>query len=120
MPIYVYRCANCAHEVEELQHVSDPPLVHCPHCGQDTLHKVVANVGIIFKGSGFYVTDNPHSTTSEGRHHKSDSDSNSTASSSAPEKSVESKESAPASSDANEGKGNAKNESSGDSSNKVA
>ena len=69
MPIYVYRCSNCHKEVEELQHVSDPPLTTCPSCGTETMHKVISNVGIIFKGSGFYVTDNPHSTTGEGAHH---------------------------------------------------
>lgn len=60
MPIYVYRCSQCHHDVEKLQHVSDPPVLVCPRCGSETMHKVVSNVGIQFKGSGFYVTDNPH------------------------------------------------------------
>ncbi|MGM9998361.1 MAG: FmdB family zinc ribbon protein [Candidatus Bruticola sp.] len=79
MPIYVYRCSQCHKEVEELQHVSDPPLTTCPDCGTETMHKVVSSVGIIFKGSGFYVTDNPHgnSTTDKHSHHTSSQNSTS-------------------------------------------
>ncbi|MGM9991451.1 MAG: FmdB family zinc ribbon protein [Candidatus Bruticola sp.] len=68
MPIYVYRCSNCHKEVEELQYVSDPPLTTCPNCGTETMHKVVSSVGIIFKGSGFYVTDNPHGNSATDKH----------------------------------------------------
>ncbi|MBQ7528898.1 zinc ribbon domain-containing protein [bacterium] len=67
MPIYVYRCSNCHKEVEKLQHADDAPLTICPDCGQESMHKVVGNVGIVFKGSGFYVTDNPHGSSGEGK-----------------------------------------------------
>ena len=71
MPIYVYRCSKCHKEVEELQHFDDPPIKICPVCGTETMHKVISNVGIIFKGSGFYVTDNPHGSSGEVEsHHK--------------------------------------------------
>lgn len=119
MPIYVYRCSNCHKEVEELQHVSDPPLTTCPSCGTETLHKVVANVGIIFKGSGFYVTDNPHSSTSEGSHHHHTTEENSGSSSTKSEetKTETTKEAAPSA----EGKSSATTEAKkDDSGNKVA
>ena len=57
MPIYEYRCKECAHEVEALQKLSDPPLVTCPACGKEALQKLVSAAGFQLKGSGWYVTD---------------------------------------------------------------
>ena len=57
MPIYEYRCNECAHEVEALQKLSDPPLVTCPACGKNALQKLVSAAGFQLKGSGWYVTD---------------------------------------------------------------
>jgi putative FmdB family regulatory protein len=58
MPIYEYQCSNCGHHLEELQSISEPPLVKCPKCGQNTLKKLIGSGGgLIFKGSGFYLTD---------------------------------------------------------------
>jgi putative FmdB family regulatory protein len=58
MPIYEYQCANCGHQLEELQSFSEPPLTKCPQCGKDTLKKLIGGgAGLIFKGSGFYLTD---------------------------------------------------------------
>jgi putative FmdB family regulatory protein len=58
MPTYQYICRNCRNELEELQTMSEPPLVNCPSCGQDTLARVMGlGGGVIFKGSGFYLTD---------------------------------------------------------------
>ena len=57
MPIYVYQCDTCGLAFEHRQRMADDPLVDCPECdGQ--LHRVIQPVGIVFKGSGFYVTDN--------------------------------------------------------------
>ncbi len=56
MPTYQYRCKECAHEFEVVQSFSDDPLESCPEC-QGRLKKVYGNVGISFKGSGFYKTD---------------------------------------------------------------
>jgi putative FmdB family regulatory protein len=56
VPIYGYRCANCGHELEVLQKVSDEPLKVCPKC-QGKLTKMLYPAGVIFKGSGFYSTD---------------------------------------------------------------
>jgi putative FmdB family regulatory protein len=58
MPIYTYRCENCGVQFERRQKFSDDPLKHCPECNKNTLRKVYLPVGIVFKGSGFYATDN--------------------------------------------------------------
>ena len=58
MPFYEYQCSNCGHTLEELQKMSDPPLKKCPECGKNTLKKLIGTgAGLIFKGSGFYLTD---------------------------------------------------------------
>ena len=57
MPTYVYECSDCGVKFERLQSYSDPALRDCPECGGH-VHRVIQPVGVIFKGSGFYVTDN--------------------------------------------------------------
>jgi putative FmdB family regulatory protein len=57
MPIYEYRCANCGHEVEALQKLSDPVLTDCPACHAAALSKLVSAAGFQLKGSGWYATD---------------------------------------------------------------
>ncbi|NOS84688.1 MAG: zinc ribbon domain-containing protein [Ignavibacteria bacterium] len=58
MPFYEYQCSNCGHTLEELQKMSDEPLKKCPNCGKNTLQKLIGTGGgLIFKGSGFYLTD---------------------------------------------------------------
>lgn len=58
MPIYEYQCFYCGHHLDELQSINEPPLVKCPECGKDGLKKLIgAGAGLIFKGSGFYLTD---------------------------------------------------------------
>lgn len=57
MPTYEYECDECGVVFERFQHFSDDPLEICPECG-GSVHRVIQPVGIIFKGSGFYVTDN--------------------------------------------------------------
>jgi putative FmdB family regulatory protein len=57
MPIYVYQCDSCGVTFERQQHFSDEPLTDCPEC-DGHLHRIIQPVGIVFKGSGFYVTDN--------------------------------------------------------------
>lgn len=58
MPTYQYRCAECGNEFEIVQSFADDALTRCENCGRDGLHKVYGNVGVVFKGSGFYATDN--------------------------------------------------------------
>lgn len=57
MPTYVYKCLPEEHVFEARQKFSDDPLSECPECGGD-VRRVINSVGIVFKGKGFYVTDN--------------------------------------------------------------
>ncbi len=57
MPIYSYRCNDCGHEFDIRQRMSEDPLTICPSCNGE-IRRVVSSVGVVFKGSGFYVTDN--------------------------------------------------------------
>jgi putative FmdB family regulatory protein len=57
MPIYVYQCETCGLTFERRQRMTEPPLKDCPEC-EGHVHRVIQPVGIVFKGSGFYVTDN--------------------------------------------------------------
>jgi putative FmdB family regulatory protein len=58
MPIYTYRCENCGVQFERHQSFTDEPLKRCPECSKNKLRKVITPAGIVFKGSGWYVTDN--------------------------------------------------------------
>ena len=57
MPIYVYECEACGFRFECLQRMADDPLTDCPDCGGH-VRRIIQPVGVIFRGSGFYVTDN--------------------------------------------------------------
>jgi len=58
MPTYTYRCNNCEYQFDIKQRMADDPLTDCPECEtENSLRKVLNSVGIVFKGSGFYVTD---------------------------------------------------------------
>ena len=98
MPIYTYRCERCGVQFERRQHFSDEPLKICPECQTETLRKVYLPVGIVFKGSGFYATDNRSPSGREPRlsddHAGGDSESSSTAEAEKPkvEKTKKSKE----------------------------
>jgi len=56
MPTYEYACKTCGEHLEVVQSFKDNALTECPACG-GTLRKVFGNIGITFKGSGFYKTD---------------------------------------------------------------
>jgi len=58
MPTYTYQCENCGIRFDQFQKFSDEPLKICPECGETALRKVYQPVGIVFKGKGFYATDN--------------------------------------------------------------
>ena len=59
MPTYEYKCRNCDYTFEEFQPMSAESLVECPSCKTPNLYRVIGTgAGMIFKGSGFYVTDN--------------------------------------------------------------
>lgn len=57
MPTYQYRCTECDYEFEEFQAISDPPILVCPSCKSKTQRVITGGAGLIFKGSGFYITD---------------------------------------------------------------
>ncbi|SDL43223.1 FmdB family zinc ribbon protein [Tessaracoccus oleiagri] len=57
MPKYQYRCNDCGADLEVQQKFTDDALTVCPEC-QGDLRKVFGAVGVVFKGSGFYKTDN--------------------------------------------------------------
>jgi putative FmdB family regulatory protein len=56
MPIYEYVCDSCGRKTEAIQRVGERPLKICPHCG-GRLRKAFSAPAIMFKGSGWYVTD---------------------------------------------------------------
>ncbi|MBU3693133.1 MAG: FmdB family transcriptional regulator [Candidatus Nanopelagicaceae bacterium] len=62
MPTYQYQCNACEHAFEVVQSFTDAPISACPECGKD-VRKIYSNVGIVFKGSGFYKTDSASSKT---------------------------------------------------------
>ncbi len=58
MPTYQYQCKNCGHQLEEFQSMTEPPLTRCPSCGTESLARIMGGgSGLIFKGTGFYLTD---------------------------------------------------------------
>jgi putative FmdB family regulatory protein len=69
MPMYEYKCESCGIGFERIQHFKDEPLKECPECG-GSVRRLIQPVGIIFKGSGFYITDNRQLSSSSSRQHK--------------------------------------------------
>lgn len=57
MPTYEYECRTCGFSFEKTQSMSEEPLKECPECGKSVRRVINGGAGIIFKGSGFYVTD---------------------------------------------------------------
>jgi len=55
MPTYEYRCENCG-KFEHIQKINDEPFKICPKCG-GVVQRLISKAGIVFKGSGFHVTD---------------------------------------------------------------
>jgi putative FmdB family regulatory protein len=63
LPTYEYRCESCEKNFDVVQSFQDDPLTSCPTCGSP-VRKVFGNVGIVFKGSGFYKTDSRNGSSS--------------------------------------------------------
>jgi putative FmdB family regulatory protein len=58
MPTYDYRCNACSHEFEEFQSIKADALKTCPKCQKESLERLIGpGAALIFKGSGFYLTD---------------------------------------------------------------
>jgi putative FmdB family regulatory protein len=56
MPTYEYRC-SAGHQFEQIQRMSEPPIERCPTCGAPAERQLSGGGGLLFKGSGFYITD---------------------------------------------------------------
>ena len=63
MPTYTYTCTACNNHIEKRQSFTDLPLTTCEECG-GTLRKIIHPVGIVFKGSGWYITDSRSASAS--------------------------------------------------------
>ena len=57
MPTYEYRCPECGADFEKFQRMSDEPGAECPQCGAAAQRRLSGGAGLLFKGSGFYITD---------------------------------------------------------------
>jgi putative FmdB family regulatory protein len=66
MPTYEYRCKDCGEDLEVVQAFTDDALTECPSCG-GTLRKIFGNIGVSFKGSGFYKTDSRNGSGSKAK-----------------------------------------------------
>jgi putative FmdB family regulatory protein len=95
VPTYTYTCTTCNNHVEKRQSFTDPPLTTCEECG-GTLRKIIHPVGIVFKGSGWYVTDSRSAKASTNGPASSDSTKDSTTKESGSKESSGAKESTPA------------------------
>jgi len=74
MPIYEYKCTKCGCRFEVRQDFDDEPITQCQNNGCDGLvRRVFSPPAIIFKGSGFYVTDNRHGDSKQADKKPSDS-----------------------------------------------
>jgi putative FmdB family regulatory protein len=62
MPTYVYACDTCGTQFEQFQSFKDEPLRTCPSC-EGAVRRVFQPVGIVFKGSGWYITDSRKSSS---------------------------------------------------------
>ena len=84
MPHYDYECQKCGYVFEVFQRITDGPVKECPKCKGRVKKLIGAGAGLIFKGSGFYITDykknnGKQNTSSQKSHHKK-SESNSASS----------------------------------------
>lgn len=103
MPLYEYECEECGLRFERRQRMTDDPVTECCECGGH-VHRRYFPVGIVFKGSGFYVTDNrSRKSTTRQPSEKSAEKSESSVSASSSESTSESKSSTESSSKANKG-----------------
>ena len=58
MPTYEYKCDACGYAFERFQSITADPIKRCPECGKAKVKRLIGTgAGLIFKGSGFYITD---------------------------------------------------------------
>jgi putative FmdB family regulatory protein len=66
MPTYQYRCADCGHSFDQFQRFAEDPLTDCPEC-EGSIKRVPQPVGVVFKGSGWYITDSRESKSGKNK-----------------------------------------------------
>ncbi len=72
MPTYDYICNDCEKMYEYFQSMSDAPIKECPECKNNSLRRVISGgTGLIFKGSGYYLTDYKNKKTQSSENKKS-------------------------------------------------
>ena len=72
MPTYDYICNDCGKMYEYFQSMSDAPIKECPECKKNSLRRVISGgTGLIFKGSGYYLTDYKNKKTQSSEDKKS-------------------------------------------------
>ena len=72
MPTYDYICNDCEKIYEYFQSMSDAPIRECPECKKNSLRRVISGgTGLIFKGSGYYLTDYKNKKTKSSENKKS-------------------------------------------------
>ncbi len=111
MPRYDYRCGDCGEQFEVVQTFDEAPLDTCPHCGGAKPRKLFGNVGVVFKGSGFYRNDSREASKSAAGK-TSDSKSESTGKSDSGDKKSSDSKSTESSSKSDSGKKESSSESS--------
>lgn len=72
MPTYDYICKKCSYEFEEFQSIKAELLKTCPKCSGDLVRKIGSGAGLLFKGSGFYITDYKNKGKSDSEKKSSD------------------------------------------------
>jgi putative FmdB family regulatory protein len=94
MPTYDYVCDACEHKFEHFQGINDPVLTKCPECKKQKLRRLFGTGGaIMFKGSGFYITDYRSDSYKQGAAADKKSSDSSSSSTGSESKSSESKSS---------------------------
>lgn len=66
MPTYGYQCTKCKHQFDVFQAMKDEPVKVCPDCGAE-VKRLLYPVGVVFKGSGWYITDSRKPEPSESK-----------------------------------------------------
>jgi putative FmdB family regulatory protein len=89
MPTYDYRCEKCGHIFEAFQQMTAAPLTECPECQGPLQRLIGGGTGLIFKGSGFYITDYKKSNSSTSNVSKKEKSADSSASATTGEKKAE-------------------------------
>jgi len=94
MPTYDYKCKNCGHVFEEFNQISDDNVQSCPKCGKKAAERQISSgSGLIFKGSGFYITDYSDKKNSNSQQQNSNSSSSDSDNTPNPSDSAESQKS---------------------------